>query len=262
MKPGLVRYLQLREASGVRLALPLVAAAMLMACGSQPPVPDWALNAEAATRKATTAYLQGQQRIEALQWQKAREAVASTGRLDEAAKLELMRCAAQVASLEWNDCPAFEPLARDATEAERAYARYLRGQVQAADIERLPAAQRAAAAASLAGAKADTAPNAVQDSVPPGAAPSTAGDGRTLQALKEVKDPLSRLLAAAVLLRTGKGSAPLLQLAVDTASEQGWSRALMAWLLLQSKTAREAGDEVTAAHALRRLDLLQHSKSQ
>jgi hypothetical protein len=48
--------------------------------------------------------LQGQQRVEALQWQKARDAVASTGQPAQAAKL-LMRCAAQVASLDWNSLP-------------------------------------------------------------------------------------------------------------------------------------------------------------
>jgi hypothetical protein len=38
-------------------------------------------------RKKPQAYLQGQQRVEALQWQKARDAVASTGQPAQAAKL-------------------------------------------------------------------------------------------------------------------------------------------------------------------------------
>lgn len=102
--------------------------------------------AESATQKATAAYLQGQQRVEALQWQKARDAVASTGQPALAAKVELMRCAAQVASLEWNDCPAYEALAQDAAQ-EQAYARYLQGRSQPADIELLPSTARRGAAA-------------------------------------------------------------------------------------------------------------------
>ena len=126
-------------------AIAAISVIALAACSSQPPAPDWALTAESATQKATAAYLQGQQRVEALQWQKARDAVASTGQPALAAKVELMRCAAQVASLEWDDCPAYEALAQDAAQAEQAYARYLQGKSQPADIELLPEAQRAAA---------------------------------------------------------------------------------------------------------------------
>ncbi|MEG0141527.1 MAG: hypothetical protein RR707_12025, partial [Comamonas sp.] len=126
-------------------ALAAISVIALAACSSQPPAPDWALAAESATQKATAAYLQGQQRVEALQWQKARDAVASTGQPALAAKVELMRCAAQVASLEWDDCPAYEALAQDAAKEDQAYARYLQGRAQPADIELLPEAQRAVA---------------------------------------------------------------------------------------------------------------------
>ena len=99
----------------VKKLLSLVAcAALLAACGNKPVAPDWALSAEASSERAIQAYLQGQQRVEDLHWGKARSAVASTGQLATAAKLELMRCAAQVASLEWTDCPAYQELAADA----------------------------------------------------------------------------------------------------------------------------------------------------
>ena len=60
-------------------------------------------------------------------------------------------------------------------------------------------------------------------------------------ALKEIKDPLSRLIAAAVLLRTEKADPEVLQTAADTASEQGWRRAVMAWLGAQAMRAEKAG---------------------
>ncbi|WP_233210152.1 hypothetical protein [Comamonas sp. 26] len=202
----------------------------LAACSSQPPAPDWALAAESATQKATAAYLQGQQRIEALQWQKARDSVASTGQPALAAKVELMRCAAQVASLEWDDCPAYEALAQDAAQEDQAYARYLQGRAQPADIELLPEAQRAVA--RQLGSAGDAAP-------------------------VEIKDPLSSLVAAGVQLRSGRASPALLQQAVDTASAQGWRRPLMAWLLLQLKSEQQAGNSEKAAQLERRLKLLQ-----
>ena len=215
----------------------LIAASILLsACGNQPPAPDWVLTAEASADKATSAYLQGQQRVQDLQWQKARTAVASTARPDIAALMELKRCAAQVASLEWDECPGFQKLAQDAPPAEQAYARYLTGKVQAADVSLLPEAQRAVAARVAAGA------------LPAGAGAQEAA---------AIKEPLSRLLAAAVLLRAGAASPDLLTLGVDTASAQGWNRPLMAWLLLQAKAAEQAGDGSSATAIQRRLDLLQ-----
>ncbi|MEX8194257.1 hypothetical protein [Comamonas guangdongensis] len=207
-------------------------------CGNRPPAPDWALNAEAAAQRAGSAYLQGQQRIETLQWQTARQAVASTGRPDQAARLELMRCAARVASLDWNGCTEYEGLAQDATAEEQAYARYLHAQPLAQDLALLPQAQRAVAARLAAGGSAD-------DSL--------------LDAVAAIPEPLSRLLAAAVLLRGGAASPRLLQLGVDTASSQGWRRPLMAWLLLQLKAAQQAGDTAAAAPLERRLRLLDAS---
>ena len=211
-------------------ALAAISVIALAACSSQPPVPDWALAAESATQKATAAYLQGQQRVEALQWQKARDAVASTGQPALAAKVELMRCAAQVASLEWDDCPAYEALAQDAAKEDQAYARYLQGRSQPADIELLPEAQRAVARQL-----------------------GSAGDA----ALVEIKDPLSSLVVAGVQLRSGRASPALLQQAVDTASAQGWRRPLMAWLLMQLKSEQQAGNSEKAAQLERRLKLLQ-----
>ncbi|UUC95384.1 hypothetical protein [Comamonas sp. C11] len=215
-------------------AMAAISVIALSACGNQAPAPDWALSAEAAAQKAAQAYLQGHQRVEALQWQKARDAVASTGQPAQAAKLELMRCAAQVASLDWSSCPAYEALAQDAGKQEQAYARYLRASPQAGDIELLPEAQRGVARQLLGG-----------------------GAGGT--ALAEIKDPLSRLVAAGVLLRGGAADPALLQQGVDTASEQGWRRPLMAWLLLQLKAAQQGGDVQQQAQLQRRLKLLETS---
>lgn len=211
---------------------------VLAACGSQPPAPDWALAAEAAAQRAGSAYLQGQQRVETLQWQKARDAVASTARPDLAARVELMRCAAQVASLEWDNCPGYEKLAQDAAAPEQAYARYLQGRPLAADVATLPEAQRAVAALMVASA-------------------NSVDYAQLVQAVAAIKDPLPRLVAAGVALRAGAASPALLQLGVETASSQGWRRAVMAWLLLQAKAAQQGSDTAAAAAIERRIQLLQ-----
>ena len=196
-------------------------ALLLVACSSKPPVPDWQMNAQGATQKAIEAYLSGNARVEKLEWDRARAEVARTGRPDLLARLELMRCAAQVASLVTEPCERFEALRADAAAPEQAYADYLAGRVQAGQVALLPPAQRAVA---------------------------TAGNAASLAG---IADPLSRLVAAGVLLQTGKASPAVITAATDTASAQGWRRPLMAWLLLQVQRAEAAGD-TAAADALRR----------
>jgi hypothetical protein len=69
-------------------------------------------------------------------------------------------------------------------------------------------------------------------------------------------EPLSRLVALAVALKTGSIDPQGINSAVDTASEQGWRRPLLAWLGVQEKRARDAGDSETAARIRRRMELI------
>ncbi len=206
-------------------------ATSLVACGSHPPVPDWQLNAQGAAQRATEAYLAGNGRVEQLEWDRARTEVSRTGRPDLLARLELMRCAAQVASLALQPpvCERFEALRADAAAPERAYADYLAGHAAATDIALLPEAHRALLAAG-----AD-----------PGAA------------LAATADPLARLVAAGALLQAGRAGPAVMAQAVRTASEQGWRRPLLAWLLAAVQRAEQAGDAQEAARLRRRLAVVQ-----
>lgn len=69
-------------------------------------------------------------------------------------------------------------------------------------------------------------------------------------------EPLSRLVAAAVQLRSGTISPGQIAAAIDTASAQGWRRPLLAWLGVQAKRAEDAGDAETAARIRRRMALV------
>lgn len=202
-------------------------AVLLVACSSKPPVPDWQMNAQAAATKATEAYLSGNARVEQLEWERARAEVARTGRADLLARLELMRCAAQVASLLVGPCDRFEALRLDASAPEQAYADYLAGRVSPQQVPLLPEAQRKVAAS---------------------------GEAATLAGIEE---PLSRLVAAGVLFQTGRASPAVVAAATDTASAQGWRRPLLAWLLLQVQRAEAAGDAEAAAALRRRVGIVE-----
>jgi hypothetical protein len=209
------------------LLVAMSVAALLVACAGGPPPPDWQMNAQGAMERATAAYLSGNSRLEALEFSRARAEVARTGRADLLARTELMRCAARVASLVFEDCPGFAALVPDAGAAERAYADYLAGQGRPQDAALLPTQHRDVAA----------------------------GSG-SVDALSRMPDPLSRLVAAGVLLRSARAQPAVMALAVDTASAQGWSRPLLAWLNVQALRAEAAGELSEAARLRRRIGMV------
>ena len=76
------------------------------------------------------------------------------------------------------------------------------------------------------------------------------------QDLAAIADPLSRLIAAGVLLRRSAATPAVVDTAVDTASQRGWRRPLLAWLGVQLRQAQAAGATDEAARVQRRIDLL------
>jgi hypothetical protein len=212
-------------------ALGLVA---LAGCAGSPPAPDWQMNAHGAVERATVAELEGNQRVAEAEWRRARQETARTARPDLLARVELSRCALRQAGLAMEPCTGFEALVQDAAPAEQAYARYLQAQPLAADVSLLPAVHRPVASALL--------------------QPGVSGSNL----VRSVEDPVARLVAASVWFRAGRADPVLAQLAVDTASAQGWRRALLAWLQVQAKVAEQAGNKTLAEQALRRAALLGH----
>jgi len=211
------------------LAFLLASALLVSACSSGPQPPDWQVEAKGAMERSIAAYMVGDTRVEMAELQRARSQLSRTGRADVLATAELLHCASRVASLVFEPCAGFEVLRADATPAQRAYADYLRGQVTPGGIALLPEAQRATAA----------------------------GTANTLQA---GADPLSQLLAAGVLLQTGRASPAVMAQAVDTASAQGWRRPLLAWLGVQAQRAEQGGDTEQAARLRRRIQIAQEKE--
>jgi hypothetical protein len=207
-------------------------ACLLVAACAGPQPPDWQLNSKAALDRSVNAYLSGDSALAAHEFELARTEVARTGRVDLLARVELIRCAAHVASLQFEACEGFEKLRAQADAPERAYADFLGAQLRAQDVALLPASQRAAARASPDKAAAE---------------------------LQAIKDPFSRLVAAAVLFESGRADPATISLAVDTASGQGWRRPLLTWLNVQAARAEQAGALDEAARLRERIGLVQDS---
>jgi hypothetical protein len=212
------------------LAVACAALAMLTSCANNPPPPDWQLAAHNGLRFFSNAYLVGNSRVAAAEYAAARSGFASTGRADLMARAALVHCATRVASLEFDNCAEFAPFSQDAAAPERAYAAYLGGQWQGLRVEALPAHHRSIVSATT--------------------------DAQRSAALQDIKDPLARLVAAGVLLQQTRLAPGQIEVAVDTASAQGWRRPLLAWLGVQLKQAQAAGQTSQAASIQRRIDLV------
>lgn len=217
------------KTSFIKRTLPLAMIAALAACAGGPQPPDWQLEAKGSMDRSVAAYMEGNSRVEMAELERARTQLTRSGRADLLATAELLHCATRVASLVMDEpCAGFEKLRPDATDAQRAYADYLKGRLQPQGVALLPETQRAAAAGN-------------------------AG------ALQGITDPLSRLVAAGVLLQTGKASPDVITQAIDTASVQGWRRPLLAWLGVQLRRAEQGGDTAEADKLRRRIEMTQGS---
>jgi hypothetical protein len=118
------------------------AALLLAACASGPVAPDWQANGFAALKGFSTAYLNGNTRLADFEFARAKTEISSTGRADLLARAELTRCAVRVASLEFDNCAGYQPLAQDAQASEQAYAAYLTGHWAGLTTALLPAQHR------------------------------------------------------------------------------------------------------------------------
>lgn len=199
-----------------------LAAAVLAGCASKPLPPDWQLDAKGALDGSVDDYLKGYTAAADAGFRTARSATTATGRADYVAQVELVRCAAHVASLDFDDCPGYAALAAEATPEQRAYADYLYGRWQGVNAAQLPEQHRPVLATG-----------------------QVAG----------VADPLARLVAAGAAFKAGRISPESITQAIDTASNQGWRRPLLAWLGVKARRAEAAGDVQEARRTRLRIDL-------
>ena len=233
----------------MKTALTLVSVLLLLtACASSPPPPEWKASAFSALNEFSMAHLSGNTRLADLEFSRAQTEISRTGRLDLMARGELTRCAVHVASLDWTPCTAFDAYAKEASAQEKAYATFLTGDWEGLNAELLPVHYRSLVSQSFT-LQAQGAPAWTQVHA---------------SLLQDINDPLTRLIAASVLLKRQQLQASEWHLATDTASAQGWRRPLLAWLGLELKSAQATGKTEVAETIQRRIQvvLLVKSKDQ
>ena len=103
----------------VLLSLALAASLLISACAGKPSPPGFLSAAQTAMARGSQAYLEGDSRRSAIEYQRAIQLLSQTGRAELIAKAVLTECAAAVAGLNFQRCTAFDALAQDASEADQ-----------------------------------------------------------------------------------------------------------------------------------------------
>ncbi|MCG6533156.1 MAG: hypothetical protein L7F78_00400 [Syntrophales bacterium LBB04] len=189
-------------------SLLLVLCLLLTGCGASKPIPDWLSISYSQLESYKKSYLSGKEQIAAIQFKGALSEIKKSGDLEILARAHLTRMALQTALLE--DMESDEFLKIDALSPSvqnRNFYAFLKGEMAQVEEKLLPPQYQGISK------------NVKQ---PAGAA--------QLQELGKIEDPLSQLIAIGILVRLHQENEAILQRAIDTASAQGWKKALLVYL--------------------------------
>lgn len=204
---------------------------LLAGCGGKTLPPDWKVDSADLIERYQKHELRGENILADRYFQQAVHAAGSAGQVAETARLWLVRCAVRRASLDDDDCSEYVELAKlETTDEDRAYYQFITLDWNGVDASRLPKHY----AALVAGA----------------------ADKRHAQ-VAGISAPLSRLLAASLVVKRGEADDALLSLATETASAEGWKRPLLVYLKLAEKRASERQDEAALAAIQVRIRLVE-----
>lgn len=208
---------------------------LLVGCSSKP-APGWIVAGNQQLETFKQHFLTGGQPIVAERhFRKAVEEIKKGGDLDLLGKAWLTRMALEVAVLrEMEEGDYLKVAAAQPVPANRNFYLFLKGEKVAVDRSLLPAQYCSFIDALRSGKLVEA--------------------ERTITAMEE--DPLSRLIAAGIAVRLKMESEAILKVAVDTASRNGWKRALLAWLERLRSFHEAAGDGTKAAAVRQRIDLM------
>jgi len=208
---------------------------LLLGCGGSQSIPDWTYASFNQIEDFKKAYLEGKTGIADLHFQRAVEETKKSGDLNLLAKLYLNRYAVQVALLEsFQDDDFLKIQSVEPDPANATFCAFLKGDFSHTDRSLLPP-QYARTVDDILAARKD----------------SLAADAR------KIEDPLSRLVMMGLLVQYGYENEELLTGAVETASRQGWKKALLVYLNRLQAFYEQQREGVKAYKTKQRILLIQ-----
>ena len=215
-----------------RLLLPII---LLAGCGAGKPAPVWIAAGHKQLETFKQDFLTGREpAITEIHFRKAVEEIKKGGDADLLGKAWLTRMALQVAVREAPE--EGEYLKTEAAElvpANRNFYRFLKGDAATVDVSLLPEPYRPFWMAFRSG---DAAKAAVT--------------------IAAIEDPIPRLIAAGLAVGHRLENDAILRIAVETASQNGWKRALLVWLERLKSSYEAAGDAAKASAIRSRIELM------
>ncbi len=181
---------------------------LLVGCGSSKPMPDWTEASFNQLDNYKKSYLSGKESIAEAYFNKAVDEIKSSGDLDILARAYLTKYACQVAALETFDDREYlridtvEPVLQNKT-----FYSFLNGDFDNVDEKLLPQQYEGFLRALKSGKKEDVA-----------------------REISRMDNSLSKLIVIGLLVKKNRDTETDLKLAIDIASQNGWKKALLAYL--------------------------------
>jgi hypothetical protein len=176
-------------------------------CGSKQ-IPAWKNAAYDQLEDFKTNYLIGRDYVAELHFHKAIEEIKKSGDLDLLAIAYLTKYALAVAVLEdFDDGEYLKIDAAHSVPEHQSFRSFLAGELHRVDRKLLPAHYRSVFAAYRSGNSSSVA-----------------------EEISKMREPLSTLVAAGFLVRQDACEEECLKVAIETASQKGWKKAVLAYL--------------------------------
>ena len=207
---------------------------LLVGCGSSKPVPEWKDASFNLLDNYKKSYLSGKERIAEAYFNKAVDEIKSSGDLDILGRAYLTKYACQVAVLEAFDDKEF--LRIDAVEPilqNKNFYSFLKGAFDSVDENQLPEQYVGFLRAFKGGNKEEI-----------------------THEISNMDNALSKLIAIGLLVQKNKADETELALAIDIASQNGWKKALLAYLVKLQSYYEMNNKPDKAAHVAERIQLI------
>jgi hypothetical protein len=207
---------------------------LLFGCGSSKPAPDWKNTSFNQLDNYKKSYLSGRESIAVVYFNRAVEEIKSSGDLEILARAYLTKYAVQVAVLEAFDDREYLRIDTAAPVSKnRNFCNFLKGFFDKVDESLLPRQYGDFLRAFLKGTTADVASE-----------------------ISRIDDPLSKLITIGLLVQKNKYDERILNIAIDSASHNGWKKALLVYLGKLQSFYDKINEPEKAANIEQRIQIL------
>jgi len=206
---------------------------LLAGCGSKP-IPDWTNAAFNQLESYKKSYLMGQASIAELHFTRAVEEIKKSGNLDIMARAYLIKYALQTVLLEKIDASKYVYIETlHPSPANKTYYAFLNGNFDRVEPQLLPEQYRTFFKTYR-----------------------TENPAAAVDEIQKMEDPLSRMIAIGLMVQLRKSDERCLEIAIDTASQNGWKQALLVYLDKLHSFYETRKDLEQAANIRKKIELI------